>query len=673
MSRFIDLKKIKIPVIQRDYVQGRGDEKSTEVRKNFLDDLFSALKEKRKFHLDFVYGSYIEDFFIPIDGQQRLTTLFLLYWYFSKKENKPILTHLTYETRVSARSFCERVEDFDIDFNKLNISTQIQNSKQFSPYWHYDPTIKSMLLVLDDIHIRSSDISLNDLDNITFEIFELKDFGEVQAEELYRKMNSRGKSLTPFENFKAIYEQISYNKSIDKYKEIARKFEKNWSNEFWEESENCNSIDSRFMNFIYFLTEMKSYEIGKSIEEIEKIKTFTYLKEFYQNDENFIFLEEKLDQLNEIKELSKYIEKNFTFFGSEFDLYNEITTNYDKVSIENKILFYLLVMSTKNNNLLDLFRIMRNELHRNRAFKNGTIKYVQTIDKKDIRSYLDNFLKLIDDEYTPYEKLLKLNILKHEKEKAYLIIDEKLKKEIFALEDHVYLRGDLQLFFDEKFNFKPLKERIVYLHQKIVEENIIDSDLFIRALLSIDNYSLWIGSVYNGSKYFFGQKGSFEVLFTKNSRSEENIEIYKMFFEELETTGMKEIIQNEIDRYKNQKKNSIYYFLKYPIITTKKKSLQNVFGWMEYENDYYREDYIEKLESEKRITLWHINVYILALLAEIKKDIDFNKVKFLDNGNSVYPYKNRELKVLDRKLYVGKTEFELFDKYDAIEEAAKIL
>ena len=36
--------------------------------------------------LDFVYGSIIIDTFQPLDGQQRLTTLFLFHWYFALKE-----------------------------------------------------------------------------------------------------------------------------------------------------------------------------------------------------------------------------------------------------------------------------------------------------------------------------------------------------------------------------------------------------------------------------------------------------------------------------------------------------------------------------------------------------------------------------------------------------------
>ena len=89
VNKFTDIKRIKIPIIQRDYVQGRkNDEKAREIVEKFLDDLFNRIDKGEKFHLDFIYGYQDGDWFIPIDGQQRLTTLYLLHYYFSKKENK---------------------------------------------------------------------------------------------------------------------------------------------------------------------------------------------------------------------------------------------------------------------------------------------------------------------------------------------------------------------------------------------------------------------------------------------------------------------------------------------------------------------------------------------------------------------------------------------------------
>ena len=81
--------KIEVPIIQRDYAQGRDTFEAKRIRKKFINEvLVNALVNNSNIELDFVYGSIIEEkngddkrkIFIPLDGQQRLTTLFLLHW-----------------------------------------------------------------------------------------------------------------------------------------------------------------------------------------------------------------------------------------------------------------------------------------------------------------------------------------------------------------------------------------------------------------------------------------------------------------------------------------------------------------------------------------------------------------------------------------------------------------
>ena len=84
---------IEIPMLQRDYAQGRpkeiGSDQLNDKGRNFLDYLFEHLSAHDVIiNLDLIYGSIEkrnpnsdEETFIPLDGQQRLTTLWLLYWY----------------------------------------------------------------------------------------------------------------------------------------------------------------------------------------------------------------------------------------------------------------------------------------------------------------------------------------------------------------------------------------------------------------------------------------------------------------------------------------------------------------------------------------------------------------------------------------------------------------
>lgn len=115
--------RISIPKIQRDYAQGRVNEK--DVRKNFLDTLFDFIIGKsadKRVELDFVYGkvdtSSSPYVFLPIDGQQRLTTLFLLHLFVGNCAGADLSfmtygnqkrSRFSYETRDLSKQFCDRL------------------------------------------------------------------------------------------------------------------------------------------------------------------------------------------------------------------------------------------------------------------------------------------------------------------------------------------------------------------------------------------------------------------------------------------------------------------------------------------------------------------------------------------------------------------------------------
>lgn len=161
----VQLKKIIIPIIQRDYAQGRKGSDVTRVRGRFLESLYKAVTEK-PITLDFVYGDIDDEGnMTPLDGQQRLTTLFLLHWYAAKKgniseENYEFLKKFSYETRYSARYFCIDLVDYKPEF-KTAISKEIVNQAWFPLDWENDPTISSMLVMLDAIDDKFKDVLIS--------------------------------------------------------------------------------------------------------------------------------------------------------------------------------------------------------------------------------------------------------------------------------------------------------------------------------------------------------------------------------------------------------------------------------------------------------------------------------------------------------------------------------
>lgn len=105
---FLKNNVVEIPIIQRDYAQGRlGKE---HLRKVFLGNIKKALDTQTSLKLDFVYGATENGNLNPLDGQQRLTTLWLLHWYIALRSKK--LNELTNENGIDKEKVCDRLRKF---------------------------------------------------------------------------------------------------------------------------------------------------------------------------------------------------------------------------------------------------------------------------------------------------------------------------------------------------------------------------------------------------------------------------------------------------------------------------------------------------------------------------------------------------------------------------------
>lgn len=215
--------KLRIPKIQRDYAQGRQNQKVDEIRKVFVHTLLLVVKGKRpSTELDFVYGCNQNNAFEPLDGQQRLTTLFLLHWMMGVElsvSGDKKHSVFTYETRNTSDEFCDELVQHDaMQFvseaieKKSAPSVVIKGRDWFKWEWKYDPTILSMLVMIDAIYHEMGEdwnMDLNEccknLEHITFNLLNLGEFG--LSNELFIKMNARGKQLSDFDKLKSTLEE----------------------------------------------------------------------------------------------------------------------------------------------------------------------------------------------------------------------------------------------------------------------------------------------------------------------------------------------------------------------------------------------------------------------------------------------------------------------------------
>lgn len=212
---------IAVPDYQRDYAQGRiNDKKIEDTRLKFIDDIIAAACGKSITHMGLVYGSANSTLkgFVAVDGQQRLTTAYLFHLYLAKRLGRDVseelsrcLSHFGWHGRMYASEFTELLLSFD-NWSEVgdSLGTYLRESANYFTVWEKDPTVNNMLVMLDAIHGKlknaSSDFLLKMANNLVSDkcglVFDYMLLDKDTDEFLYQKMNSRGRDLTTYELFK---------------------------------------------------------------------------------------------------------------------------------------------------------------------------------------------------------------------------------------------------------------------------------------------------------------------------------------------------------------------------------------------------------------------------------------------------------------------------------------
>lgn len=275
---------IEIPLFQRDYAQGRNSEQARHIRERFIADLCGALDSTKNIHLDFIFGDVVKGTLYPLDGQQRLTTLFLLHcylaWCLSETAAAPQPWHaFHYATRPGARAFCQFLTQCRPEMGTQPISEWLRDQADYLPTWKHDPTIQGMLVVLDALHkhywnqpterLRAAWQRLTDPEKPAISFLLLPVAAQKLDNTLYVKMNSRGKPLTEFENFKAELEALlRQNSSIPdaEVEAFSHKIDTDWADLFWEYRGNNHLIDEEFMRYMRFLFEVQAWKGGLAVD-----------------------------------------------------------------------------------------------------------------------------------------------------------------------------------------------------------------------------------------------------------------------------------------------------------------------------------------------------------------------------------------------------------------------
>ena len=402
-------KKVIVPIIQRGYAQGRTNAEATDIRDNFLDSIITYLFNENYnngFILDIIYGVNDDNIFYPIDGQQRLTTLFLFHWYIYNhlKADRTFLSNFSYETRITSTDFLSLLnsDKINIDFDKDIISNQIISNISFLNYYRKDPTVKGILLVLDEIHkkiksyikaVNNKEDILKRLDNIKF--FKLDIKGDY--DDLYIKMNSRGKQLTDFEIFKSKLEKF-LDENVQGFD---KKIDVDWTNFIWDfikdkKSDNeGGKLDDLFMKLFHFIFEMLYYSQIEIVEDTRKLQIEKSNLDFFE-----LFFSHKGD-----KEKKEYINKL-----KANPIENELNK---KIALKNNIEFIInifdILSSLGKDNLNELFNII---FYYNNESKNDEDKYNKICTFDDNLNVFNNDDNLFEFTNSIRKSILIFSVLK---------------------------------------------------------------------------------------------------------------------------------------------------------------------------------------------------------------------------------------------------------------------
>lgn len=651
---FLDIIKdyrIIIPHLQRDYVQGKIENRDKLI--GFLEYIFENLRICKPINLDFIFG--YEDKtgmeLIPIDGQQRLTTVFLIHWFLAKKSSnydqfkediiKNGQLYFNYETRVNSKDFIYSLVDSKIEITERKISKDVISSKWFYLPWKHDSTISAIINTLDCIQDIFKDDSINNwydqLKNSKIIQFEFLNPNAIElSDEFYIKMNARGLPLSDFENFKAnLLAQIDEKLGNEVKSDFAQNIDEIWSDGIWKWTVKVKvKYDTALFNVFNYLfdilnTKDKS-EVSHEYSFPNRINHLINRQNVILITEIFNFLVKTINDQNFIDDLfDSNIKKLFTNIGF---------SHFERLLLYGQLSYSLKyrLNDFKNINYQDYVRICRHILiNTSQSKKTEYASDLRPSRYYDLIKTFDNLLNYKN----PYKSLKEFEtnnkILVHEIEKAEIILNSIEKKSaIQKLEDHKYLNGWLVNFmflFNEEWD----ADFAVNKFYEIWDNP--DKNLY-TALFSIGDYTTYVSSSGLGPVYYAGKQNKWNRILANNNTNENprQINVFSQLFQHIiiEELSLKDIPISSEQNYK-------FYFAKYPEVLTQNHSL---FVYAEEKENI-------ELMTKTMLSGSHINYLSRALKLKLEQELDNNLNGFQFYEHSVIwssvKYKDSEILFFD--------------------------
>lgn len=287
-----------------------------------LQQVYTTLQFKQK--MGFIYAYHDKQLpgqFFLIDGQQRITTFYLLLLVlYTKAGKKDTFSKLYYNNKFPKVDY--KVRESAYEFMRLFIEDTLkgkdyrQNKDFFEIEYTNDITVQNLRNNFDFLEKQLVDFSndqLVDLIDFVENYVEFNYFDtqlSAQGERLYLYMNSRGYHLSHQEKLRA---NLIEKCSKEDKKQAGTLWEE-WQDFFFEYKFSNENADQGFELFLYYTSVLKQYLEGNFDSEVEYQSE--KLKAYEIDNLDIIFLSKAFSALKkvliEIENPSRFIEDFFT-------------------------------------------------------------------------------------------------------------------------------------------------------------------------------------------------------------------------------------------------------------------------------------------------------------------------------------------------------------------------
>lgn len=621
--------KISIPIIQRDYAQGRkGDRQIEQIRKGFIKNLLEHLFSQTPLELDFVYGTLHHGQLQLLDGQQRLTTLFLLHWYIAYQtgeqlhhtDTKAQLGQFSYQTRISSKQFMNQLIEHGHDLQcapEQTLSNIIQNEAWYFAVWQHDPTVQSMLTMLDEIHHQykaltsQSDLQATQLwhtltqeSTLSFYLLPMEDF--ALSDELYIKMNARGVQLTEFENFKA-WLQGHLEKNLDPtlLNQFFNQLDREWTDYIWSLKKApvhnkglSLDFDAMFMQLFKSCLLCENYAKdklnNKNSEKINNHDEKSLISRLRKNllittDELAALLDSKEAQQQLINTVSRFFDFAIKHHQHEpvnailYHIFQSTSSPYDAQAEFAILYFYSKYMGDENqfDHWLNISRRLVNNAKNYYNAEKDLILVLHAVH--ELAKYIakDNVLEKVhaveSDNYTlkQLKSAFHEKSIQHEVEKAGLILNDSAWQPLLArYENHSYFYGEIDFLIrlgkdEQQVACKQRFDQIGSIAARLFKDDFLQDKTYTlhRTLLSLGDYLVPDGANWSFCRPGFNnvrrRNENWRKLFERRV-PEQQQDLLRILLEQLPADFDHTHLQTIIAQRESTIKDWRSYFVRYP-------------------------------------------------------------------------------------------------------------